>query len=424
MLSSTTTLLGAVCIWCCIVAPNSLYAQSSLLRKKIEYSSSIGKNFILEFCDSNITGRFIGSPLYRNTELLEIFPQPRLDGRIIGTLNNGLWEGYWHDDMYKGKFAVQFSDNYSSYKGAFYRTYQGFDPIAWETISGSQRDEVWTLEGKRSPVIAGVASLFASGAGHWYNREYEKANLYSIIDISLLTIGGAAALHILGDFFYTTYSLINNSPLPTSSYTPTAINVARFALAGAVGIRIAAIIDAIISAQKINTALDAQPLPLCETKLPVTEEIAELDTNYRAAFLTPSQSINSPPLWRVSRSTVFIELGGTGVLGSVNYEHLVTDWLGLRAGFVSDLRTVTIVPMTANFLIGSSIEHKLELGIGVSTVITPDAMPVPLWTGGIGYRYHPALSGFLFRAAFTPLYGSAIQGGILPWGGISVGYTL
>jgi hypothetical protein len=90
---------------------------------------------------------------------------------------------------------------------------------------------------------------------------------------------------------------------------------------------------------------------------------------------------------------------------------------------MSDFHSLIILPMTANFLIGSSVEHKFEIGAGVSTTFALDGIAVPILTGSIGYRYHPALNGFLFRAVFTPLYGSSVQGGILPWGGLSIGYV-
>jgi hypothetical protein len=407
----------ALCVL--IIDTSGLYGQSPLLRKKIEYSSSIGKNFILELCDSNLTGRFIGSPRYRENLIGEMFPRPRLDGTLIGTLNNGLWEGYWRDNLYGGKFVVQFNQDYSSYQGAFYRSYPASAVNKWETISGTTLDEVWTLEGKRSPIIAGTASLFASGAGHWYNREYDKANLYSILDVTALGVGAIGSLLFLGDLLRAAATASS-----LSASTPNGIAVASVALAICGVVRLVAIVDAIASAQRINKELDGQPVPQCMAAFPITPEIQDLDKEYRTTFLAPPQTPDTPPLWRVSRNAVFLELGGAGLYGSLNYEHLVTDWLGLRLGFLSDFRQFTFIPIAANFLIGNNIEHKLEVGVGMSTAFIPDGVPSPFLTGSIGYRYHPALlHGVLFRAVFTPLYGSATQGNIFPWGGISIGYA-
>lgn len=41
-------------------------------------------------------------------------------------------------------------------------------------------------------------------------------------------------------------------------------------------------------------------------------------------------------------------------------------------------------------------------------------------TAALGYRYQRPGGGFVFRVGLTPLFG---PGGILPWGGLSLGYS-
>ncbi len=406
------TITATTIIATTIIATHCVYSQTLPFWQKREYSSSIGKSFIVEMCDSGLVGRFIGSP---PQSLFELFPQPHYDGQFIGKLNNGLWCGNWNDALYRGKFAVQFTADYSGFKGAFYREPQHF-PEEWETISGQAIDEIWTLEGRRSPAVAGINSLFAAGAGHWYNRQYDKANTYGVVDLGLLGIGGLGSLLFLGNL---------GSAIITGSFSSggiIGINIAQIALAGLIGVRVASIIDAVISAQRINEELNAQPLLPCIGQLPILEGIRQIDSSYRTSFPDVLADSTRPVFWRTARNSVFAELGGAGILGSVNYERLVTDFCGLRAGFLTDGQNVTVIPVSVNFLVGSHIEHKCELGVGITTTISYGNV-LPIYQGTIGYRYQAASNGVLFRAVFTPLFGVPTGATIFPWGGVSIGYT-
>lgn len=139
-----------------------------------------------------------------------------------------------------------------------------------------------------------------------------------------------------------------------------------------------------------------------------------------------------------SRNSVYLELGGNGLLYSVNYDRRFTDHVAGRAGFMvfggqsgaatDDQIGIAILPVMANYLVGSG-SHRLELGagllFGVAGADTENFDLAPaVGIGGVtttfGYRYQPPDGGFLFRAGLTPFYSA---GRPQLWGGVSVGYS-
>ncbi len=144
-------------------------------------------------------------------------------------------------------------------------------------------------------------------------------------------------------------------------------------------------------------------------------------------------------------NAVFLELGGSAVLYSINYDRHLTPDMGFRVGFgylglsasSSDQSTdvssasasVLIIPATFNYFLGTG-SSRLELGAGIVYVSLSASVSGGVGSafsgsgiGGaavIGYRYQPSDGGLLFRASFTPIIGS---GGFLPWAGLSVGYA-
>jgi hypothetical protein len=142
---------------------------------------------------------------------------------------------------------------------------------------------------------------------------------------------------------------------------------------------------------------------------------------------------------RSAHNSLYLELGGSGLLWSANYDRMFGEYLSLRVGVeglefdpLCDCKSFFfVVPVTASALVGPGA-HKLELGLGATTFIgTTDSTgyrPTPtVWaTGVFGYRYAPKQSGFMFRATFTPVFGYLSSRGAqpiaFPWGGISVGY--
>jgi hypothetical protein len=153
---------------------------------------------------------------------------------------------------------------------------------------------------------------------------------------------------------------------------------------------------------------------------------------------------------RTAWNNVYLEIGGSNVELSLNYEHLFNDNWSVRIGLTPRFRPGALTLLGGSYLIGSG-SHKFEIGASGS-IFTPPYYDNALlfFSGIIGYRYQPKSGGFFFRAAFTPLvFNSATitQDGrlifspigsppqytpypqdlytspILPWIGISLGGT-
>lgn len=154
---------------------------------------------------------------------------------------------------------------------------------------------------------------------------------------------------------------------------------------------------------------------------------------------TPQKSISSEP-----RHAVYLELGGPGMLYSLNYEHFIgrqfsirggLSLFGLRENTTGDTLGGFAVPVTGQYLLGRGAHH-LELGLGLMTGVLwsdlnsyrkSESFGLIAATATVGYRYQPPRQGFLFRVALTPLYGGSrfepLGLPITPWGSISAGYA-
>jgi hypothetical protein len=89
---------------------------------------------------------------------------------------------------------------------------------------------------------------------------------------------------------------------------------------------------------------------------------------------------------------------------------------------------VTVVPLTANALLGSG-SSRVELGAGVTILhgeIDSDIFDVheegtrAVPTGTLGFRYQRPAGGPLFRVGFTPFW---VDGELIGWAGASFGYS-
>ncbi len=145
-----------------------------------------------------------------------------------------------------------------------------------------------------------------------------------------------------------------------------------------------------------------------------------------------SNSFKAQSLPRKANS-VFLELGGNGVLYSLNYDRLLNKDFGLKAGVMfmaasegSSAAAAYAVPLTFNYFFGD-YSSRLELGAGASFIAAAVGSEGSSFNGSgtavsfnIGYRYQPMDGGFLFRATFSPFY---INSNFIPWGGLSFGYS-
>jgi hypothetical protein len=158
-----------------------------------------------------------------------------------------------------------------------------------------------------------------------------------------------------------------------------------------------------------------------------------------------------------SPNSVFAEGLGAGLLYSVNYERLVIDQIGVRAGFSyysfgasvstsageSSARVHYVqFPITASYIGLRGGKHSLEVGGGATILyVSGESSSGGLTASGdgmgahgnflLGYRLHPVdKAGFQFRIGLMALVGkgygvltgaAADKVGVLPWGYISFG---
>jgi hypothetical protein len=154
---------------------------------------------------------------------------------------------------------------------------------------------------------------------------------------------------------------------------------------------------------------------------------------------------------------IFFELLGNAGIYSINYDMRTAKnkrngW-GFRVGFetlgingkttdpisgveVSERINITAVPFALNYLFGSRKDF-LELGVGATyafitnngnTVFRSDQYNAIFFneqitsmfgTFNVGYRRIPVNNGITYNVTFTPVF---IDGTILPYGGVGVGY--
>ena len=131
------------------------------------------------------------------------------------------------------------------------------------------------------------------------------------------------------------------------------------------------------------------------------------------------------------KKSIFLEIGGSGGLGSINFEKQFfkknnTDFTW-RAGLSfapidKNNGTGIVFPLMANAIIGKNA-HKLELGLGQGITVTTRAKFFALTTVAVGYRYQAAAKPWFYRVTYTPLISYLVDFQMQQWGGISIGYS-
>ena len=153
-------------------------------------------------------------------------------------------------------------------------------------------------------------------------------------------------------------------------------------------------------------------------------------------LIVPCQSNAQYSLAAPKQNQVYLELGGNGVIYSINYERLLSENFSLRGGFGITPGfffvegTFIDIPVTASYLIGSE-RSKLEMGLGATFLASSNVevfgldsndQSLIILTGIVGYRYISP-SGFVFRIFFTPLYSSEGDPPFVPYFGLSFGFA-
>jgi len=132
---------------------------------------------------------------------------------------------------------------------------------------------------------------------------------------------------------------------------------------------------------------------------------------------------------------IFVELGGQGLLFTVNYDSRFSkqrDGIGGRVGigYIAEGGDyATTVPLSLNYLLGKG-KHFFEMGLGATILTTGGTNESFLFdennsnvigTMSFSYRLQPVDRGFSFRAGLTPVFNKNF---FIPYyAGISLGYS-
>ncbi|MGH2564405.1 MAG: hypothetical protein ACRDE8_01355 [Ginsengibacter sp.] len=132
----------------------------------------------------------------------------------------------------------------------------------------------------------------------------------------------------------------------------------------------------------------------------------------------------------VTSKSVYLELFGSGLIGSVNFDSRFngTTGLGYRVGlgFVPLTRaTALTIPLGLNFITGRGASH-FEAEV-TATILTTHygnfngkpASSVIIYPH-VGYRYSKPTKSFIGRIVVGP---GIYSGEVIPWAGLSFGYT-
>lgn len=156
------------------------------------------------------------------------------------------------------------------------------------------------------------------------------------------------------------------------------------------------------------------------------------------------QPFEKPSTYEIPQQSVYTELGGNGLVYSLNYDVLFQNGYGVRLGGTylgsnwidigerrGPYRRISSANSFFGLVMGLKMigekSSKAELGAGLLFGSVDDSedwnyIKPPGLTLTAGYRYYPVDSGkFTFKAAFTPVI---TRQGIYPHFGISFGVTL
>jgi hypothetical protein len=148
------------------------------------------------------------------------------------------------------------------------------------------------------------------------------------------------------------------------------------------------------------------------------------------------------------KRSIFLEIGGSGGLGSINFEKpfwIPSDYgprfrdicgsppyssyyLNWRAGISvtpidKNNGVALIFPLLVNWIYGTG-NHKLEVGGGLAPTITTKGSFYVKSPLVLGYRFQPADKKLFYRVTYTPIIGWLVDFQWQHWAGISIGYTL
>ncbi|MBN2776611.1 MAG: hypothetical protein JXR36_03160 [Bacteroidales bacterium] len=134
----------------------------------------------------------------------------------------------------------------------------------------------------------------------------------------------------------------------------------------------------------------------------------------------------------LAQSNIYLEIAGTGGLGSINYEKVFKPEkdlsYSLRTGFSiapidKNNGVALIFPVMFNGIYGQN-KHKLEFGLGQSFTLSTKGSFFIMGVSNLGYRLEPDDKNYFFRLSYTPIISYLIDFQWQHWAGISIGYKL
>jgi hypothetical protein len=133
---------------------------------------------------------------------------------------------------------------------------------------------------------------------------------------------------------------------------------------------------------------------------------------------------NGQPAFK--KNDIYLEAGGNGLFGSVNYERQLTKEPGLGAriglGFYSEDAFYVTLPAGINYLFKlKNPKSFIDAGLGITWTGIDEKNPRGLhfinFVPSIGYRRHTS-KNVMWRISITPVINKY---GFVPWAGASIG---
>jgi hypothetical protein len=198
----------------------------------------------------------------------------------------------------------------------------------------------------------------------------------------------------------------------------------------------------------MSTALAAEPSG--RTQVAAVDPTTTGEGSDASVDTAQSPSAPATSKGREAKNALYLDLGGPGLLYSINYDRMLTEDLSARIGFsylsygvsagagdanASAEFSYFAIPLTASYLGIGSESNMLELGGGPVIVnfsgsgileaeeqsAEVDASYTMLaLTGMVGYRHQPADGGFVFRIGASPMKVFGVSY-IIPEGYLSLG---
>lgn len=136
----------------------------------------------------------------------------------------------------------------------------------------------------------------------------------------------------------------------------------------------------------------------------------------------------------IGKNVLYLEAGGNGLWGSLNYEHQLTPQPGLSVrggvGFYTEYGFYLTLPVGIQYQFALKRSNQfIDAGLGVTFVAQNSRFfqrkdeqlydRFTCFVPSVGYRWHVGESTML-RASVTPVF-NITDDAVLPWVGISIG---